>query len=342
MKEREKMPRQRKYCPYCGSDVARKNIGGKLREHCPNCDTIFYENPLPVASSILVNEDREVLLVKRRNEPYKGMWCLPIGFAETGEDIHDAALRELKEETGVVGEIVRLTDVDTIDNYFYGSLAIVTYEVKKERGEIIPGDDAIDARYFPIMDHPSLAWSSNEKAIQIYIDYYKDIWSMLDSFKQLFPEISAKGKVYAPKGSAQKTFLSDILIKIIDRDIDMISGRWAKEIKTGIPNLKPHLDTLAGVNKEILKGVQIWVGGHRQKVYFEEFIHTGRTLKDLQIPLPDVLNAMALSRKAIWIHVLRQKILGSPLEIYTTLELNNRIILFYDKITHYISLGYFE
>ncbi|MCD6571460.1 MAG: NUDIX hydrolase [Deltaproteobacteria bacterium] len=341
MKKVEGMTRQRKYCCYCGGDILHKDIGGKPREYCPECDTVFYENPLPVASSILVNEDREVLLVKRRNEPYKGMWCLPIGFAETGEDVHDAALRELKEETGIVGEIVRLIDVDTINNYFYGSLAIVTYEVRKVGGDISPGDDAIDARYFPIIDLPSLAWLSNEKAVQIYIDYYKDTWAMLDSFKQLFPEISAKGEVPAPKGRAQKAFLSDVLIKIIDRDIGIISGMWAKGIKTGIPNLESHLNTLVGVNKGILKGVQVWLG-HRQKVCFEDFIDTGRLLKELQIPLPDVLNAMALSRKAIWVHVLRKKILGSPLEIYTTLELNNRIILFYDKIAHYVSLGYFE
>ena len=89
---------------------------------------------LPVASTIVVNDKREVLLVKRKKDPYRGMWCLPIGFAESGEEVREAALRELEEEAGITGEIVRLIDVDTIDNYFYGSLAIVTYEVKMTGG----------------------------------------------------------------------------------------------------------------------------------------------------------------------------------------------------------------
>lgn len=78
----------------------------------------------------MVNERREVLLVQRDKDPYKGMWCLPIGFAESGEEVKDAALRELREESGIKGRIVRLIDVDTVDNDFYGSLAIVTYEVR--------------------------------------------------------------------------------------------------------------------------------------------------------------------------------------------------------------------
>ncbi len=65
---------------------------------CPACETFFYENPLPVVSAIL-ESDRHVALVKRKNEPCKGEWCLPSGFAESGESIEDAALRELEEET---------------------------------------------------------------------------------------------------------------------------------------------------------------------------------------------------------------------------------------------------
>jgi len=49
---------------------------------------------------------------------------------------------------------------------------------------------------------------------------------------------------------------------------------------------------------------------------------------------------MALSRKSIWSHVMQKKILSSPLEIYTTLEFNNRIIFIYDRINYYITTGY--
>jgi ADP-ribose pyrophosphatase YjhB (NUDIX family) len=333
--------KKKKFCCFCGGNVGRKNAGDKERDYCTVCGTIFYENPLPVASSILVNEDREVLLVKRKNAPYKGMWCLPIGFAEVGEDVHDAALRELEEETGVKGEIIRLIDVDTVDNYFYGSLAIVTYEVKMTGGKICPGDDALDAKFFSILDHPKLAWSSNEKAIQLYLEYHKDSWAMIDSFKQLFPEVSGTGEDISARAKDQRVFLSDILIKIIDKDASVISSAWADEVRVGIPALKPHLHTLVDIHKDILKDIQVWLGSHGARVRFEKLIDVGKDMKEQNIPLPDVFTAMALGRKAIWVHVIKKNILGSPLGIYTTLELNNRIILFYDKVVHFISKGYF-
>ena len=65
-----------------------------------------------------------------------------------------------------------------------------------------------------------------------------------------------------------------------------------------------------------------------------------KDLRRLGIPLPDILNAMALSRKHIWMHVVKKKILSSPLEIYITLEFNNRIIFLYDRINYFLSVGY--
>jgi len=75
-----------------------------LRDFCPCCNSYFYENPLPVVSSIL-ESSRQILLVKRGRPPSKGLWCLPSGFAEAGESIEEAALRELKEETGIKGKL---------------------------------------------------------------------------------------------------------------------------------------------------------------------------------------------------------------------------------------------
>jgi ADP-ribose pyrophosphatase YjhB (NUDIX family)/SAM-dependent methyltransferase len=335
------LKKKRLFCCHCASSLTQSQIEGKLRDLCPHCETVFYENPLPVASSIVVNEAREVLLVKRKNEPYGGMWCLPIGFAETGEEIRDAALRELKEETGIMGTIKRLIDVDTIDNYFYGSMAIITYEADATGGTLRPGDDASDARYFPLTDLPPLAWSSNKKALDIYIELNRDTWAMVDSFKQLFPDIDTK-KGLAPEVQKQKKFLSSVLIKMIARDMEEISRSWAEDVQSIAPNLTPHLETLLKMNRRVLRGVQAWLKGKSQAIDFDIFLKKGKTLSMLDIPLPDVLNAMALSRKSIWMHVVKKKILSSPFEIYTTLELNNKIIFFYDKINYCLTAGYFE
>ena len=333
------MKKTRKYCSYCGNTLISKEQDGKLRDFCPSCSTFYYENPLPVACTIVVNDNREVLLVQRKKDPYKGMWCLPIGFAETGEEVREAALRELCEEAGISGKIIRLIDVDTIDNYFYGSLAIVTYEVKETGGTVCPGDDAIDARYFPVAELPELAWSSNKKAIDIYLELYKDSWAMLDSFRELYPEFTAIDSL-TQVTSEQKHILSNMLVKILGTDNAEITKKWSYEIGVKIPKLEPHRDILKNINEKILYSLQKYLQGDVRTNDFFEFEQIGTDLKKDAIPLPDLLTALALSRKTIWTHVIKKRILASPLEIYTTLELNNRIIFFYDRIIYYIAQGY--
>jgi 8-oxo-dGTP diphosphatase len=333
------MKKKRKFCSYCGNDITSQEQDGKLRDYCSRCKTFYYENPLPVASTIVVNENREVLLVKRKKDPYKTMWCLPIGFAESGEDVSDAALRELKEEAGINGAIVRLIDVDTVDNDFYGSLAIVTYEVRMTGGYVRPGDDASDAKYFPILDLPELAWSSNTKAINIYRELFKDTWAMIDSFRELYPQVQSPDLV-VNVGNEQKHVLSNILIKILKIDYNEISENWSREVVEKIPSIKNYISKLVDTNIKILSSIQMHLQGDIKKDVFTDFIATGKELKKIHLPLPELITAMALSRKSIWMHVMMKKILASPLEIYTTLELNNRIIFIYDKIIYFLAKGY--
>lgn len=328
------------YCSYCGAPVEQRSVDGRPRDYCSHCDTVFYENPLPVASAIVMNRKREVLLVKRKHEPYKEMWCLPIGFAESGEEMRDAALRELREEAGVNGEIVRLIDVDTVENYFYGSLAIVTYEARIAGGSVRPGDDAAEAAFFPIMHLPSLAWSSNRRAIDIYIDLYQDTWAMLDSFRRLFPGIDSPGDMAGEAGNA--AFLSNVLVKMVDTNMHGITDEWLRDVAKKVMLTDALVTELRRLNMQILRGVRKWLerGGATEGA--DSFIGFGGSLRRRGMKLPDVLTATALSRKSLWMRLVREKLFSTPLEIYSTLELNNRIVFFYDKINYHLASGYME
>ncbi len=207
-----------KYCSQCRGKVVTRSVDDALRDVCSECETVFYKNPLPVAASVVLNEKREVLLVKRKREPHKGMWCLPIGFAEMGETIADAAQRELKEETGVEGEILRLLDADSFDSDFYGELLIVTFEVDKIGGTECAGDDAESVSYFPLIDLPPLAFSSNEKALLACVVAHRDEWAIQDSFEHLQADRD------------EEELLSDALVALVRDHAKEITGLWLDEV----------------------------------------------------------------------------------------------------------------
>ena len=203
----------RKYCPKCGSKITRKKIEDRLRDYCEACKTVFYDNPLPVASAILSNKNREILLVLRDRDPYERRWCLPSGFVELNESVEKAVIRELKEETGINGKVLRLIDTYSRYNDIYGDLIWVTFEVSKSSGKVVAGDDARDAKFFPIDNLPRLAFNANQRAVKRYIKNYQDLWSMEDSFKD-FDKKSEKAQLDLPTGS---------LYKIISKDFQIIT-----------------------------------------------------------------------------------------------------------------------
>jgi 8-oxo-dGTP diphosphatase len=149
-------------CPICGATLQIGMIEGKERKYCPKCDFVDYKNPLPVALAIAV-KDKDFLLIKRGLPPRQGMWASPSGFIEIGETAEEACLRELKEETGVSGEIVKLVGVvRREDKEVYGDMLVVEYLVKVGNEELKAGSDVDDVRFFSVAELP---------------DYYVELFS---------------------------------------------------------------------------------------------------------------------------------------------------------------------
>ena len=108
----------------------------------------------------------KLLLVERRNEPFKGKWCLPGGFVNIDEELEEAVVRELFEETGLTG--VRLEQVHTFGRCGRdprGRVITVTYMgiVGEDKTTVEAGDDAAKARWFDIEKLPkALAFDHND------------------------------------------------------------------------------------------------------------------------------------------------------------------------------------
>ncbi len=134
---------------------------------CPSCGTIHYENPSPAATVIGVQGD-QLLLVKRAVEPAVGQWCLPGGFMERGEVPEQTARRELHEETGLEAGALTFLDFCPYPSGPDGVL-VLAYHTAELKGQIVPGDDAAEARYFPLADLPPVAFPCHRALIEIFL-----------------------------------------------------------------------------------------------------------------------------------------------------------------------------
>ena len=113
-------------------------------------------SPLPdkpsAAVGVVCLRGDDVLLIRRAKAPLKGHWSLPGGRIEWGERVRDAALRELREETGCEAELAGLIDVvDGLIPNSDGALSthyvLIDYAARWLSGEPTAGDDAADARF---------------------------------------------------------------------------------------------------------------------------------------------------------------------------------------------------
>jgi len=166
------MMREKKYCPYCKTGLVEKFCEGALRRYCNDCNEPIYENPIPATCMVVVDNKDRVLLVKRSVAPKKGFWCLPGGFMELGETPEKAALRELKEETGLAGRIDMLLGVSSNPSAQYHTVLMVGFLVKSYSGSLIAGDDAIDTAYFHYNELPEIAFESHASFIRMYYAAY--------------------------------------------------------------------------------------------------------------------------------------------------------------------------
>jgi 8-oxo-dGTP diphosphatase len=143
-----------KFCPICGTRLVERGVDHKTRMVCPSCEFIHYQNPVPAAGIVLV-EAGSVLLVKRKFEPREGMWTLPAGFVEADEDAAACAIREMKEETNLDVDIIRLFNVYSAFDDPRTPVVLVLYLARKSGGELSCGDDASAARFFRLGELPA-------------------------------------------------------------------------------------------------------------------------------------------------------------------------------------------
>ncbi|GAB6162546.1 ADP-ribose pyrophosphatase [Desulfothermus naphthae] len=127
---------------------------------CPRCgkNIEVYKNPLPTVDVIIYTDNKEVLLIKRKNPPFG--YALPGGFVDVGETLEEAALREIKEETGLEIEIESVFGVYSSPDRDPRNHTITTVFIARFPKGQTPraGDDAKDLNFYPLNNLPKMAF----------------------------------------------------------------------------------------------------------------------------------------------------------------------------------------
>ena len=272
-----------------------------------------------------------MLLVKRGIVPNKGMWCLPMGFAEMGETIAEAALRELREETGVTGRVTRLVDADSWDSPFYGDVLVVTFEVEKTAGSETAGDDAEEVAYFPIRELPPLAFPSSEKAIRLCADLHEDEWAIRDSFHRL-------------EDGTGSDMLSDSLIGFASDHAAYVARLWLADVRSNRTTVGYiHLDP-ESLLSECTVGLQLlghWLEGEStEEEIRSSYRDLGARRRAQGVAAYEMLSAILLLKKHIWTFARSQGVWDRPVDAYRVMELQSRFAVYFDKAVYHSSRGF--
>lgn len=157
------------YCPRDATPLERVHIFDMERQRCPTCGWIHY--PLPnIAATVVISYQGGIVLVQRDIEPDRGIWHLPIGHIEYGEDPAAAALREGQEETGLELADPRFLSYTHSPSYGDPRLYYIVFgfAARAVGGSLTGSDEGLNVRVAALDSLPALKWTSQQAALVAY------------------------------------------------------------------------------------------------------------------------------------------------------------------------------
>ncbi len=145
----------------------------KMNGTVQTLSSLGMRTPLVAADGLIVIDDK-LVLIRRKFYPFEGKLALPGGMVEYDERVEDAVRREMKEETGLDVEIVKLLGVYSEPGRDpRGHVVSTAFVLKRVGGELRSGDDAKAIELVDISDIPDLAFDHNE-IIEDFLKYREE------------------------------------------------------------------------------------------------------------------------------------------------------------------------
>jgi mutator protein MutT len=157
------------YCQRCGGRTEPRLVEDRERPVCTVCGAVTYFDP-KLAVAVVLERDGAILLGQRgANTRAPGKWSFPAGFVERGEAVESAAIREVREETGVSIELGPL-----IGLYSHEGEAVVlaVYAASRFTGEPVASDDLDAVGWFQLDVLPELAFDHDPAIVRAWKSWF--------------------------------------------------------------------------------------------------------------------------------------------------------------------------
>jgi ADP-ribose pyrophosphatase YjhB (NUDIX family) len=158
------------YCSRCGGALRLGRLADEDRERlaCAECGFVAYVNPRLVVTTLPITDRGEVMLIRRGIEPGHGLWAQPGGFMEVDETVHEGAVRETLEETGLVVEPGHILGLYSRPE---AAIVVVAFEARIVGGQPRPTPEALEVRPFipEAIPWPKIAFRTTEWALRDWV-----------------------------------------------------------------------------------------------------------------------------------------------------------------------------
>ena len=151
-----------KFCQQCGGALGQKEVENKLRPYCVKCDFTVFLDP-KIAAVVLATKDGRLVMVRRGVEPEIGRWSFPAGYVDRGEVVEDAAIREVREETGLE---VQLNGFVGLYSEANRAVVLAVYSAEIVGGSLRAGHDAQEVAYFSSDELPPLPFPHDDRIME--------------------------------------------------------------------------------------------------------------------------------------------------------------------------------
>lgn len=170
------------FCSRCGAALRLGPLPAEDRDRlaCAACGYIAYVNPRLVVTTLPVTASGEVMLIRRGIEPGRGLWAQPGGFMEIDETVHEAAIRETREETGLLVEPGEVVGLYTRPE---AAIVVIAFEARIVGGAPAVNPEALEIRPFA---PDAIPWPE--------IAFRTSLWAIRDWVRRVRPDLETEAR----------------------------------------------------------------------------------------------------------------------------------------------------